>query len=147
MKKNYPHILLLFMLMGFLLSGCDSKQADSSFGIDGSNNWLLSVEPEYVNEWPENDFTSCILKPEHGDIDYVCDYSDNGRYEVVIKNISQSESAAYVKQLMEQGYSEISSESNKVSTGTTLEKEGVVLSIAYSDGVLNILITMGDAAS
>ena len=83
-----------------------------------------------------------IMELQNGTVDYVLDYTDSGRYAVFIKDISSEESDQYVKELKENGYSEIHSDANDVSVGTMLESEDAYLSISYSEGILGILITI-----
>lgn len=116
--------------------GQDSKNSDSALSS------FSAVEPEYSSEWPENEYTELIPRPEYGTMDYVCDYSDLGRYELVLTDMTKEQSAGYVDELKKQGFSELHSKGNEVSVGTMLQKENVVLSVAYSDNLLNILITI-----
>ena len=139
MKKALHYILCVTVLL--LLAGCQGNTAPAD-GSDGS--WLLGVEPEYVSEWPENEFTECIPKPEHGELDYICDYSEHGRYQVVIKEIEMCESEEYVDTLLSMGYAELVSDGNNVSVGRMLQRDNVTLSVSYSDGVLGILITISE---
>ena len=104
---------------------------------------LADAQPVYVTEWPENAFTSHILKPQNGEIDHIYDYRDSGRYAVCMKEISMEQSEAYVEALKEQGYSDIISDENAVSVGTMLKKGDVSLSISYSGTILAVLITTG----
>ena len=131
MKKFWILLLLLIGTMA-LSTACSSSEPSVS---------PSAVQPEAVTQWPENEFTSHIPQPQSGTMDYVCDYSDSERYQIVMKDISQEESDAYMEMLKEEGYTEIASDSNESSTGTLLQKDTVTLSIAYSDDVLNILIT------
>ncbi len=136
--KTFLSRLLFLIFLSVIFWGCDDRtQNDSSY-------WVLSAEPEFVSSWPENEWTSQIPEPQKGTVDYVCDDTDNGRYQVVLKEISKEECQDYIRKLLEQGYQKIASESNKVSTGTILQKEETLLSIAYSEDVLNILIIMDD---
>ncbi|WP_418324796.1 hypothetical protein [Ruminococcus sp.] len=123
-----------------LLAGCSNNEAaNKSNGL----TWDLSnAEPVYVSEWPENEFTSQIIKPENGEIDYIYDYSDSGRYAVFMKDMSEEKSAEYIEELKEQGYSEIASEGNDVSVGTMMKKDNVILSISYSGEIFGIMITI-----
>ena len=59
-----------------------------------------------------------------------------------MKELSKEESADYIEELKEQGYSEVASKGNDVSVGTILQKNNVYLSISYSDAILGILITI-----
>lgn len=123
-----------------LLAGCSNNEtANKSNGL----TWDLSnAEPVYVNEWPENEFTSQIIKPENGEIDYIYEYSDSGRYAVFMKDMSEEKSAEYIEELKGQGYSEIASEGNDVSVGTMMQKDNVTLSISYSGEIFGIMIAI-----
>lgn len=107
-------------------------------GFDG----LTDAVPVHVTAWPENEYTSQIVKPEWGEMDYIYDLSDSGRYALFLKEISEEESRAYIEQLKEAGFSEAVSAGNAISVGTILKKGDVLLSIAYSDGILAMTITM-----
>lgn len=138
--NNYKFIAFIMMFTLALLTGCSHN---STGGKSNENSWnLADAWPVYVTEWPENNFTAQIVKPDKGDMDYIRDYSDDGRYEIVLKNISTDESAAYVEELKKQGYTEIASEGNNVSVGTMLQMDNATLSIAYSGTIFNILITV-----
>lgn len=139
MKRALYYILCVTVLL--LLAGCQGNTAPAD-GSDGS--WLLEAEPEYVSEWPENEFTECIPEPEHGELDYICDYSESGRYQVVIKEIEMSESEEYVDTLLSMGYAELVSDGNNVSVGRMLQRDNVTLSVSYSDDVLGIIITISE---
>lgn len=140
--KRYRSIFAAWILVCALtlLAGCSNNEVSNKVN---SPTWDLSnVEPVYVTEWPENEFTSQIIKPENGEMDYICDYSDSGRYLLVMKDMSEKESSDYVKELKEQGYSEIASEGNEVSVGTMMQKDNVTLSIAYSGEMFGVVITI-----
>lgn len=141
MKHNsYKFIALIMMFTLALLAGCSHN---STSGKSNETSWnIADAEPVYVTEWPENNFTAQIVKPDNGEMDYIRDFSDDSRYEIVLKNISTDESAAYIEELKNQGYSEIASEGNNVSVGTMLQKDNATLSIAYSGTVFNILIAV-----
>ena len=124
---------ILAVLVG-CAQGQDSKISDSALSS------FSAVEPEYSSEWPENEYTELIPRPEYGTRDYVCDYSDLGRYALVLTDMTEEQSAGYVNELKEQGFSELHSKGNEVSVGTMLQKENVVLSVAYSDNLLLSLI-------
>ncbi len=40
--------------------------------------------------------TALIPQPEAGTIDYVCDYSDSGRYRIVMKDVTRLETESYL---------------------------------------------------
>ena len=120
-----------------LLSACSDGVAQQNDG------WKLEGSvPVYVSQWPENEYTSKILKPQSGEIDFIYDYSDSGRYAVFWKDISDEESAVYIEALKDLGYKEIISEGNDASVGTLLKKDGTILSVSFSKTILGILINI-----
>lgn len=125
-------ILFLCVLM---LAGCAAPAKPEE------SIWRVTLE-DYVpaSEWPENDYTAQILKPESGQVEYINDWSSEGKFGVWLKDISREESNQYVEQLKEAGYQEISQAENSASGGTMLWKNDIYLSIAYSEGSLGILI-------
>ena len=152
MRKIVCRQVAIGMTLGVLvfLSGCaedsntvDSSRSSAESGLSESS-WLAGVEPEVVSEWPENDFTGNILKPEVGEISIVYDGSEEGRFAIDWAGIDQESSNAYVDSLKEQGYTEIEYEGNDVSAGTMLQKDNIYLNIAYSGENIVILITDAD---
>lgn len=140
--KRFYHIFVSLVLVCVLtlLAGCSNNKASNE---NIGSIWDLSnAEPTYITEWPENEFTSQIIKPENGEVDYIYDFSDSGRYAVFMKEMSETKSADYIEELKEQGYSEVASKGNDVSVGTILQKNNVSLSISYSDTILGIMITI-----
>lgn len=76
--KRFCRIFLPWVLLCALtfFAGCSNNKTSNT---SNHSTWNLSnVEPVYVTEWPENEFTSQIVKPENGEIDYICNYSDSG---------------------------------------------------------------------
>lgn len=141
MKYFYRTISCFLLIVSLtIFAGCSNN---SNQNKTADTNWnLADAKPVYVTEWPENEFTAKIIKPEHGKMDYVLDYSDSGHYGVWIKDISKDESSDYIRELKKQGYSEMASEGNNVAVGTLLHKDNVALSISYSDASLGVLITI-----
>ena len=139
--KRFTSILLAALLLTLcVLTGCSNK---NNLDNNTQSAWnLADAEPIYVTEWPENDYTSQVVKPEHGEIDYVFDLSDSGRYALFLKEISEEESNEYINRLKQSGYSEIISKGNEVSLGTMLKKDNTILNIALSDGILAMIITI-----
>ena len=101
---------------------------------------LPSAEPQCVDAWPENDLTARIPEPQDGAVDYVRDFSDDGKYEIVWDFGSDAAFEEYIDTLQAQGYAEIAAASESASSGMLLEKDGVYLSIAYSGGTMNLLV-------
>ncbi|MFR8088811.1 MAG: hypothetical protein ACLU6B_09965 [Lachnospirales bacterium] len=126
---------ILFLCFLICFAGC-AAPAKSEESI-----WRVTAEDfAPASDWPENDYTAQILKPESGQVEYINDWSSEGKFGVWLKDISREESNRYVEQLKDKGYQEISQAENSVSVGTMLWKNEIYLSIAYSDDSLGILI-------
>lgn len=136
-KKSIASLLLAGLLLAAALMGCAARQTDEA---DGSIWDITDAEPEYLTQWPENAFTEKIVQPQSGEIDYVLDDTEAGRYAIFMKDISAEESDEYVQTLLEQGYSERYTAESGVSVGRMLEGEDAFLSVSYSEGVLGVLI-------
>lgn len=128
-------IILILSILLTLLVGCSAQADSSAWNLEGS-------EPIYVTEWQENNYTAMVPKPQYGEMDFVYDFSEDGRYGVFLKNITKEESEKYLATLKEDGFTEQFAEGNAVSVGTLLRKDGVVLIVAYSEGILGMLITL-----
>ena len=117
------------------LCGCSGAETAA-----GDFAALPSAEPQYVGTWLENDLTARIPEPQDGAVDYVRDFSDDGKYEIVWDFGSDAAFEEYIDALHTQGYAEVAVASESASSGMLLEKDGVYLSIAYSGGAMNLLI-------
>ena len=146
MKRLNCILLFITLLCALSITGCGGESPETvnppDTGWDSAWTVPEDVSPEYVTEYPENEFTAQIIKPEHGSVDYIMDFSDDGRYMITFNGISQTEADEYIEKLKELGYSEIASEGNEVSVGTMLYKDSVYLSIAYTDSGMGMLITL-----
>ena len=117
------------------LCGCSGAQT-ASINLAA----LPSAEPQCVDAWPENDLTARISEPQDGAVDYVRDFSGDGKYEILWDFGSDAAFEEYIDALHTQGYAEVAAASESASSGMLLEKDGVYLSIAYSGGTMNLLI-------
>lgn len=142
MRKTDILSVLALAALVLLTAGC---RAPAPAGTSAASWAAADAEPAYTTEWPENEYTAKIVKPAHGEMDYVLDYASSGRFGLVLKDISEAESEEYVDALKDYGYSELLSEEGDVSVGTMLEKEGVILSVSYSESAMAVLITIADA--
>ncbi|HIQ82304.1 MAG TPA: hypothetical protein IAA52_04305 [Candidatus Pullichristensenella stercorigallinarum] len=128
---------LFAALLALLLSGCaDVRPAPP----------LPSATAEYTAAWPQNALTAQIPRPDGGSVQYILDDSANGRCLIAMEGISEEETAAWVQVARTCGYAEVISETEAASTGMMFEKDGIVLSVAYSEGVLTLLIIAGASA-
>lgn len=138
MKRNDRRRILAAVALAALtlfLCGCSGAETAS-----GDFAALPSAEPQYIDAWPENDLTARIPEPQDGAVDYVRDFSDDGKYEIVWDFGSDAAFEEYIDALHTQGYAEVAVASESASSGMLLEKDGVYLSIAYSGGATNLLV-------
>lgn len=139
MKRNDRRRILAAVALAaaLMLFLCGCSGAETAAGDFAA---LPSAEPQYVGAWPENDLTARIPEPQDGAVDYVRDFSDDGKYEIVWDFGSDAAFEEYIDTLHVQGYAEVAAASESASSGMLLEKDGVYLSIAYSGGTMNLLI-------
>ena len=112
-------------------------------GMPQGEGWTIE-EGDFIpaEQWPENEYTKQIPQPEYGEVEYINDWSDEGRFGLWLDNIEREEADQEVDELKQYGDGEISQEGNFVSVGVMLQKEDIYLSIAYSGSGLGIIITM-----
>lgn len=139
MRRNDRRRILaavaLAAALTLFLCGCSGAETASINFVA-----LPSAEPQYIDAWPENDLTARISEPQDGAVDYVRDFSDDGKYEIVWDFGSDAAFEEYIDALHTQGYAEVAAASESASSGMLLEKDGVYLSIAYSGGTMNLLV-------
>ncbi|MBR5381658.1 MAG: hypothetical protein IK136_03460 [Oscillospiraceae bacterium] len=130
-----PARLAPLCLALLLLAGCAGGNT-----ADECAQEPAEVTPQYVEAWPDNDFTAALPEPEAGEVEYVCDLSGCGRFEIVMKDMPDGGAEAYIETLKRAGFAEKASAENDVSGGVLLQKDGVSLSIAWSGTGMNVLI-------
>lgn len=140
MKRRWGWLCLAALLL--CLGGCAGTVEEP----DGEESWVLTAEPEYVDQWPENDLTALIPQPREGTVDYVRDYLDYGRFEIVWKDLSREGVKDYLADLEAAGYRETAAAEEDAAMGILLEKDGVTLSLSASGTAMSLLITAADAA-
>ena len=134
-RRRILAVVALAAALTLFLCGCSGAETAS-----GDFAALPSAEPQYVDAWPENDLPARIPEPQDGAVDYVRDFSDDGKYEIVWDFGSDAAFEEYIDTLHVQGYAEVAAASESASSCMLLEKDGVYLSIAYSGGTMNLLI-------
>lgn len=132
-------VLLLFILL--TVAGCTAA------GDTAELPQTTVATPVFVSEWPENIYTGKIPQPQNATPDYIIDDSQNGRYSVFVKDLDPSAYTAYIETLRAQGYNEVASAENDVSSGLMLSGNGATLHIAYSGSNMGITITMGNSGN
>ncbi len=136
MKKRTAIVIAMVVALIFLLSACNVERNElPSFDFSGA-------EPQYIETFPENEFTEEIIKPSSGELDYVLDLTESSRYAIFYKNIDLSESEKWLDDMLDFGFKKVQYAANSVSVGTILQKDDVYLSVAFSDGSLAILIAI-----
>ncbi|MEG2608976.1 MAG: hypothetical protein RR964_09945 [Lachnospiraceae bacterium] len=114
------------------------------FGDIKPLGWVVEadISQTTTDEWPVNKYTDMISMPEGGTMKYYIDDSKNNRFSVFLTGLTADASSTYIQKLLSDGYSEIATDKNSVSAGTLLEKDNVMLSIAYSDDILAVSIVL-----
>lgn len=98
--------------------------------------------PEYTSEWPDNEYTNAIIKPDIGEMDYTLFDDNAGYYSVFLKNVTMEEGKQYIQLLKENGFESTASDSNFVAAGELLRKGKTGLNISVSENVLGIRISL-----
>lgn len=116
-RRRILAVVALAAALTLFLCGCSGAETAA-----GDFAALPSAEPQYVGAWPENDLTARIPEPQDGAIDYVRDFSGDGKYEIVWDFGSDAAFEEYIDTLHVQGYAEIAAASESASSGMLLEK-------------------------
>ena len=137
MRKTLPVFLLLGILL--TLSGCAPEAQPQPGSLSGSAPDETPVMTE-IDAWPENEYTEAIFPPEAGEPFYTLSDAQGGMFSIFYQNITREQGEQYVDALCADGFTALEKDANAVSVGQLLEKDGVILSIALSEGVLGISI-------
>ena len=129
-----------------LSAGCDSLQVVQGAQYTYLTPHLSKGTTEYTSEWPENEFTALIPKPDFGRTESVMDMSEYKRFVVSLTDVEDGELEGYLDSLPDAGFYKMEYSSNDVSVGAMYQNDdGVVLSIAGSSGSMGIMISVPDS--
>jgi hypothetical protein len=140
---------LLAALLLFLAPGCGAGTGDTgntanmgdTAAAAGESSSAAEIPWEELSDWPENDYTSQLPKPQAGEPDYALGSPESGYYAVFLSGLTREEGEDYLDLLREAGFTEVESQANQVSGGWLLEKDSLWVSVSCSQGVLGICIT------
>ena len=135
MKRN-NFIFVFVVLLAFCLIGCGTNTSESD------TEDVNAAIREEISEWPDNEYTKAILKPDVGEMDYTLSDENAGYYAVFLKNVTMEDSEQYIQLLKENGFESVSSDSNSVAIGEILKKGTTGLSVSASENVLALYITL-----
>lgn len=135
LNKRKIAILIIMLATVLSLSACIAADSGDLPSFD-----LSGVEPEILENLPQNELTELIEMPNVGELDYVLDLTESDRYGIFWKDISSEQSKIWLDGLIESGFSKVQYAANEISVGTILKKDDVYLSISYSENVLSVLI-------
>lgn len=135
MKRN-NFIFVFVVLLAFCLIGCGTNMSESD------TEDVNAAIREEISEWPDNEYTKAILKPDVGEMDYTLSDENAGYYAVFLKNVTMEDSKQYIQLLKENGFESVSSDSNSVAIGEILKKGTTGLSVSASENVLALYITL-----
>lgn len=138
-RKGIDRRLFLCLLACWLLLvlGCCTACAPSQEPL---SQVLLTASPQAVSAWPHNVYTQQIPQPAQGRLTQVYDLSTAGRYALCFAGITQEGVEQYLLALQQQGYLLLAEEDNSLAAGLLLQRAEVVLSLAYSGDIMQILI-------
>lgn len=135
MKRN-NFIFVFVVLLAFCLIGCGTNTSESD------TEDVNAAIREEISEWPDNEYTKAILKPDVGEMDYTLSDENAGYYAVFLKNVTMEDSKQYIQLLKENGFESVNSDSNSVAIGEILKKGTTGLSVSASENVLALYITL-----
>lgn len=135
MKRN-NFIFVFVALLAFWQIGCATNTPESD------TEDVNAAIREEISEWPDNEYTKAILKPDVGEMDYTLSDENAGYYAVFLKNVTMEDGKQYIQLLKENGFESVSSDSNSVAIGEILKKGTTGLSVSASENVLALYITL-----
>jgi len=134
--KRNNFIFVFVALLAFCLIGCATNTPESD------TEDVNAAIREEISEWPDNEYTKVILKPDVGEMDYTLSDENAGYYAVFLKNVTMEDGKQYIQLLKENGFESVSSDSNSVAIGEILKKGTIGLSVSASENVLALYITL-----
>ena len=146
MKKAFGIFFIVVLIV--LMAAC-SNSSISGTG-DVTNNSGSSLPENFVmldaGEWPQNEYTANIPKPESGTLLYGWINPDEEYCCLELSDITQAESEQYVTALKEAGFTEIEKVSEQIkgdyiSVGILLINDDTSVSISYIDDLLGMCIS------
>lgn len=84
MKRN-NFIFVFVALLAFCLIGCATNTPESD------TEDVNAAIREEISEWPDNEYTKVILKPDVGEMDYTLSDENAGYYAVFLKNVTMED--------------------------------------------------------
>lgn len=132
-------VMLLTISLTSMLYGCGRSPANIE---ESEQEDVSTVKREELEEWPDNDYTRAIIKPEIGTMDYALYDEEAGYYAVFLKDVALEDGKQYIQLLQKNGFETVSSDSNSVAIGELLQKDNVGISVSASENVLALYITL-----
>lgn len=136
---RFTLVMLLTISLTIMLYGCGSSPANIE---ESEQEGVSTVIREELEEWPDNDYTRAIIKPEVGTMDYALYDEEAGYYAVFLKDVALEDGKQYIQLLQKNGFETVSSDSNSVAIGELLQKDNVGISVSASENVLALYITL-----
>lgn len=138
MKKNIGVIMLLVSLT-MVLSGCQKNYADIAEKMQVNYDTAIK---EAISEWPDNDYTRAILKPDAGTVDYALCDEEKGYYDICLKDVTMEDGKEYIESLKKVGFETLGSDSNSVSIGTVMRRGSTGVSVCAWENGLGVYIVL-----
>lgn len=135
----FTFVMLLTISLITMLYGCGRSPANIEESEQEDDSTVIKEELE---EWPDNDYTRAIIKPEIGTVDYALYDEEAGYYAVFLKDVTLEDGKQYIQLLQKNGFEAVSSDSNSVAIGELLQKDNVGISVSASENALALYITL-----
>lgn len=91
-----------------------------------------AADPVPITAWPENDFTAGLPEPEGSPV-WAMDQAEQGAFSLCYEDVSEEAYQDWLGQLQLLGFVPEARASEEVSDNYLLEREGVCLSVSYSN--------------
>lgn len=127
----------LFMLLWVASTVCGCKSGGSAVSF---NQTSMAVQ-QAVDQWPQNEYTTLLPKPEFGVPFSVVLNQTTESYAIFLQDSTRQEGEAYIGKLKEDGFAEVHKESEEKAVSALLQKEDVFVSVAVADTGFAIYIS------
>lgn len=128
MKKRILAIVVA-LVMAFCFSACTASEKQPESGANITQ----------ISEWPENEYTAAIPKPETGTPVNLIENEDI--YTVSLDDISRQDCYDYLELLEKNGFSKVAGDENDSSGGWLYTNGKASVSVSRSSNAMTVSIT------
>ena len=91
-----------------------------------------------LQQWPQNSYTEGIPCPPFGKPEYAIFDDSSGYYAIFISSVTRNEGEQYIALLDRAGFTPVKTDSNSVSLGALLVKDGTYVGVNVAEGIMGI---------